>query len=360
MRKSTSKNRSRKHSKPKAKKRSQTATTAYGSRKKRKIGRKILLVAILVWLITIAVKQSIKALIPGKSNQPVAEATVIDDSTTFIPGNETDKEIKEIDDRLIIEADSIIQYSAMDSTDSLQTNDNTAPRSLRRELKSFFSGFFEVDEVLITGAHSISPDTLSALMGDLIGKPLFDLDLIDLSARVESHLRVKEATVQTQLPDKVIVKVKERYEILFVISEGKPIGIDIEGKILSEPKPGWLVDVPVVTGFSGELAPGRDVKEACLHTSLNWAAEMANTPLVDCWISEIHVQGSDIQWLRGGNGNIIYPGEHKIIAQVATLNTFLKRDAGKLEDRKIVDLRFPGFLILKDNDEGNIDKISES
>ena len=79
---------------------------------------------------------------------------------------------------------------------------------------------------------------------------------------------------------------------------------------------------------------------------------IAKNPRLESWITELYVDNSQLKWLMGGSGNIIEPGKHSIAAQVATLNTFLNQDASQLEQKKIVDLTFPGFLILKDLNHG--------
>ncbi len=212
---------------------------------------------------------------------------------------------------------------------------------------------FTVCEISLQGVHSIPEDTLLSLIGSIESLTVFDLNLSALAGRIESHPRIQRAMIRRRLPGTLVVEVRERREEALIVSGGELFGLDEERVVLPPPMPGWPLNVPVITGYRGDLVPGDTVDHPALLSALAWIREACRLPQVEEWICELHVAGHDLKWVVGTNGWRVRPGDHAVVSQAAALEALLKRDRKAPVKGSFIDLRFPGFLIVHDSGGSN-------
>ena len=97
------------------------------------------------------------------------------------------------------------------------------------------SPLFGADTVTIRGASSISPAVVRSAAGVGDGEPLLFLDTVAVARRVEALPTVEHAMVTTELPNTVIITVRERHPIGVVRGTGtEPIAVvDHDGRVIS-------------------------------------------------------------------------------------------------------------------------------
>ncbi len=346
-------------------------------RKKRKIGRKILallIVGLIGWQ-GFAHKDAIvrwfdfsRKNMAEKQNHATPEDADVDSigvsetlAETIRRNRERMFDVLELPDTTVLhraeETDEVAETAsetavAQDSTPAVAAATDTLELSFWEKIRPgrVVNNLFQVQQVRIEGVLSVSQDTVRALIGEIEGRGMFELDLESLAGGVERHSRVRKALIRRRLPGTLIVAVQERREVMLVVSDGRLYGVDSEGVILSNPNPGWPLDAPVVTGYSGALTPGGSVEDPGLMAALVWARHLARKPLVGEWVSEVHLDAGIVDHVLGAGGVRVQPGDHSVTAQVAALNAYLaSTDKRASRSRKIVDMRFPGFLILKED-----------
>ncbi len=328
-------------------------------RKKRKIGRKLLgliVIGVIGWQ-GYANKDTILGWFdrPEKPNVATTEqAAPIDSIGVSKRLAETIRQHREIMLETLELPDTTVLYkantdTAADAPTLVSVLNDSADLTFWQRINPtrLMNNLFSVQDVRISGVLSISQDTIQTLIGDVTDQGMFDLDLEALAERVNQHSRVQHTVIRRRLPSTLMVDVQERREIMLVVSSGKLLGVDREGVVLGEPNPGWPLDAPVVTGYHGKLNPGEMVEDPGLLSALTWARHASNRPLVGDWISEMHLDNGIVDFVQGAGNVQVQPGDHAIVAQVAALHAFLAGLGESKNENNIVDMRFPGFIILK-------------
>ena len=304
---------------------------------KRKIGRKILALVLLV----LAVHWVWTSLDLGKHlSLPYGRAVPVD-SVQQIAADST---------KLHADRQVRTEPSVADSTieNSAQTEKEPGAIAEAREwTKQLIDRVFVVRELKVQGTLSIPEDTVLARLGDVMDKPMMELDLFGLASAIKSHPRVKRVELLRRLPGTLEVRITERRELAVVVAAGGLQGVDESGVVVSPPALGWPMDVPVITGYRQALAVGDTLKSENLLAALAWIRKAEREPRVQYWLSEVHVNNEGVDWISGVNGWRVRPGNHAVGAQVAALNVYLEQQNPEDRSKRMLDLRFPGFLIVK-------------
>ncbi len=105
-----------------------------------------------------------------------------------------------------------------------------------------------VQEVLVYGREATRPIELLAALGIGRGDPILMLDPDVARDRIEGLPWVREAWVQRQLPDTVVVRIEERRPLALWQNEQRLTLIDDEGEVLGDGEVGAFADLPQVVG----------------------------------------------------------------------------------------------------------------
>lgn len=309
-------------------------------KKKKKIGRKILFVLILSGIGWSILKhpdmRARVAGIFGDENLQNIEHTQsgCNDSTLVANNHESNKENDAINNG--------------DDGEKAEEKSSIWEREPFKSVKSEFDELFAVGEIRIRGVESIDEQTFAEMLDTLKSKPILELDLSEIADCLSEYPRVKRAAIRRRLPSTLFVDVEERREIALILTGGHLVGVDEDGVVLSQPVAGWALDVPVITGYTKVQEAGEVVEGATIVQALEWIRRVQDLETVCGWISEIHVGDDGVETITGVNGWRVQPGEHDVLAQAAAMDTFIKNAGFSGSKAKTVDLRFPGFLIVRD------------
>ncbi len=105
-----------------------------------------------------------------------------------------------------------------------------------------------VRTVLVEGNEQLSDEEILNEIGDLRGKNIFRLSPGNLEKKIEALSFVSDASVQRQMPDKLIIRVKECKTAMYIPFSGKMLRVDESGKIVDILLPENAVGAPVVIG----------------------------------------------------------------------------------------------------------------
>jgi len=311
--------------------------------RRRKIGRKILavlMIALIVKVLWINLGVGKFFTLPYSEAVPVDSVkAVVSDTLALRLSINTDTATQTPVGA--VDADSV----AIDSTS--RSGFASVLESVRAWTNEKVNSLFVVREVRFNGALSVRQDTLMALIGEVYGLPMYDLDLVGMADKMSRHPRLSHVEIIRQLPGTLEIRIHERRELALITTTNGLLGLDVQGVALSEPVPGWPLDVPVITGATWSLGVGDTISTPELVDALAWIRIAGREPRVQVWLSEVHVSSGGVDWVSGINGWRVRPGKYSLGAQVSTLNAYLDEQGIENRSNRMLDLRFPDFLIVK-------------
>lgn len=110
------------------------------------------------------------------------------------------------------------------------------------------SSYFSAQRIEVSGTNRLSPQETLDYAGLKPGVNLLALNLPLVRKRLISHPWVAEATLRRELPDGLVITIKE-HRALAVVDLGRKFVINTEGVIFKEAKAFDLQQLPQVTGL---------------------------------------------------------------------------------------------------------------
>jgi cell division protein FtsQ len=175
-------------------------------------------------------------------------------------------------------------------------------------------GCSRLDPQQIIEAASVSPET-----------PMLNLDLREISRRVEALPWVRSCVVRRVLPDKLALQVIERNPIALIRLD-RLYYVDEDGTPFKEPSPGEALDYPIVTGWEDQAWKQGERKDL-IGEALWFIREMHNYPhLSQEGVSEINFNEiGDMTIFTAKGGTMIYMRRGDMELKVKRLEEVWKR-----------------------------------
>lgn len=161
---------------------------------------------------------------------------------------------------------------------------------LRRYLRS--SARFAVRVVSVEGNTRRTPHQISKRAGIVVGKNIFEIDEASAVAALQADPWISSATVSTDLPNSVFVKVVERDARALASIDSHLFLVDVGGDIFKECEEGDPHDLPVVTGIDSDMvARDREAVTIRLRRALDLLADLEQAGLAKRFpIQELHIE----------------------------------------------------------------------
>jgi cell division protein FtsQ len=161
--------------------------------------------------------------------------------------------------------------------------------ALRRYLRS--SPRFAVRVVHMEGNARRSTHQLSQRAGIVVGKNIFEIDESVAKADLEGDPWISSATVTTDLPSTVYVRVVEREARALASIDRTLYLVDINGDIFKELAEGDPHDLPVVTGIEPDgIARDRQAVSIRVRRALDLVSDLDKSGIAKRYpIQEIHI-----------------------------------------------------------------------
>ena len=213
---------------------------------------------------------------------------------------------------------------------------------LRRYLRS--SPRFAVRVVHVEGNARRSTHQLSQRAGIAVGKNIFEIEETVAKADLEADPWISSATVTTDLPHSVYVKVVEREARALASIDRTLYLVDLNGDIFKELEEGDPHDLPVVTGIEPDaVARDRQAVTIRVRRALDLVSDLDKAGIAKRYpIQEIHIHpDTSLTLTMGTSGLALAFGTPPYRNKIAKADRIL----GELRHRQVK----PAMIFL-DND----------
>ncbi len=158
----------------------------------------------------------------------------------------------------------------------------------------FGSELFRLARVEINGNRHTSQDLILRICNLRSGINLLSLDMDQLRRTIESLDWIRDARVTRELPDKLIISVKEYSPVALVNGNGLYL-VDGNGEIFKKVQGREYYDLPIITGVDARQVDSGELPEYALSALglISLASDGARTLGVSN-ISEIHVSDKNL------------------------------------------------------------------
>jgi cell division protein FtsQ len=220
----------------------------------------------------------------------------------------------------------------------------------------YVQDWLEVREVTVRGLQHVTRDAVLSLLALPPDATQFSVRGGELSARVERHPWIKQATISRALPHQLVVTVLERRPIAVLRTPAMSLLLDVDGTVLTVLAAGDDPGLPVLLGVDPhELVKGqaqaRDAARAGIRLAGLLSHEFDGRPEVDLGRPEntvAYVKGFKFQFGPAvAEGAAGFEGQWARYQKVTTLRAGAEdRSAGRAGNE--IDLRYPGKVIVRE------------
>jgi len=215
------------------------------------------------------------------------------------------------------------------------------------------SPLFVLQEVTVEISGRASPEEIRSMSGIRPGMNILSLDTEVVSRRLETHRWIQHATVVKQLPDRVLIQVRQREPAAVIEMKGDLYYLDREGTVLGRVGPGEPLDFPMITGLGKDVGDvhrwqgGWDVQQA-----LSLLGALEGFPVLGS-VSEIHLDRSEgLSFVLEGFPSPVVVGWSGFSAKMRRFGGIFPSLASHSRSIERVDLRFSGQVIIRRGMEG--------
>jgi cell division protein FtsQ len=151
---------------------------------------------------------------------------------------------------------------------------------LRRYLRS--SPRFALRTIVVDGVQRLTPHYVAKRGGLEAGLNIFTVDVDAAAAAIEADPWIEKASVAKDLPDTVTVTITEREARALATVAGQLYLVDSSGEIFKELREGDPVDMPVISGVTGdEIAKDREGVRRRMRRALDVVADLERAEIAE-------------------------------------------------------------------------------
>ncbi len=210
---------------------------------------------------------------------------------------------------------------------------------------------FSINNVIVKGNFILTAKDIFEL-GELSNNEnIFKVDLQKLKNRLELHPLIKSVLVRRQLPDKLVIEIKERKGIaLLNIERSRKVShlyeIDKDGYVISEDNDIINMDMPIITGIGDEdVIPGEKISNTNVINILKILNQVnKEIYMFDRIIAEININKkyADTEYVMIiDKWNFpVYMGKNININKFFKLNALLMVLGDKLDKIEYIDFKY--------------------
>jgi len=218
---------------------------------------------------------------------------------------------------------------------------------------------FLLSEVEVVGNEVLTEGEVVALSGLEVGTNLLSVSISQVEESVASSPRIERAQALRLLPDRIVVRLDETPPAAFVIAAtGECLEITDAGLVLPATERTSLIDLPLITGAVGEMAPTDDGTEDAGEV---WATEEVQrvlevlraarevSPLLWMEISEVRIApGSGLVIYTVADGAEIRVGSGALNSQGLNRLWMVLRDLrSRGEEVQSIDLKYRDQAVVR-------------
>jgi cell division septal protein FtsQ len=211
---------------------------------------------------------------------------------------------------------------------------------------ALWPGVFVITDVEFQGCGAIPRDSLKRVRASLIGKNLATVSVAGARARLLEFPEVRDAVFRRRFRHTLECRLVKREPVALLIA-GDILEVDGDGVVIPRRSGSADVDLPVITGISQREMCGSAGAKSVVRAIevLTLFKDLGFSPAKQ--LSEIHVDGDDIDLVWMGTGTLVRLGRDEYANRVRKLRTVF----GILNDRdqfpQLIDLRFDRQVVIR-------------
>ena len=180
------------------------------------------------------------------------------------------------------------------------------------------SPFLQIDTIVVQGNRHLSNGEVLALVGQLRGENILQVDLEANRTRLLTSGWVKDATLRRLLPSAIEVMVEERTPVGLGRFAGSLYLIDEVGTVIDEHGPAFSeFDLPIIDGLATSPGPDVEVDGARAQLAARLITELEARPDLAARVSQINVRDSyDAVVLLSDDSTLIHLGYERFVERL--------------------------------------------
>ncbi len=216
---------------------------------------------------------------------------------------------------------------------------------------NYWKSNLRVKEIIVEGTRVVEKNEITQISQVKNGTLLYDVDLTQVQRNVLSHLYVKEASVERNIPSSIKISVVERHP-LTLVNANEIRYLDEDGVVLPHSISKAVFDLPVLSGIPADvsLKLGSRIEQADVQEALAvlWLAKLSSKELYHM-ISEVQIRQGDMVLYSAEWGIPILFGRGEIPNKLARLETFwneVVKDQGA-QNLQYIDVRYTDQIVVR-------------
>ena len=146
--------------------------------------------------------------------------------------------------------------------------------------------YFQAREITIRGCKELTEKEILALAAIKPSLNILVVDVEEAGRRIKTNPWVKDVSVGRELPDRIVIEVRERTPVALLKKDAAFYLMDMEGVTFKKLEMGDDIDLPIMTGFHSGGKTDRPLLEKSLGL-LQYLTKTQDFPNIKM-ISEIH------------------------------------------------------------------------
>lgn len=216
------------------------------------------------------------------------------------------------------------------------------------------SPFFTIAQVNITGQKILAGQNLENLMGPVRGENIFNIDLKDITEKLNSHPWIKSVSVTRRFPKSLFIRIEERIPYARIQFD-KIYLVDNFGILLSPSTPEYS-ELPLITGVvSKESAPGKYVTTGNIIRGLQTLHYLNRLEyFLDDPFNQLNMEkGYRLTFTSRSRGIKVHMTVDNIDAGFQNLKIILNAIKTDGKDISYIDLSFKDKVVIKQTQGNN-------
>ena len=217
---------------------------------------------------------------------------------------------------------------------------------------SNFNNRLALKKISMSQTNVLEKSNYTDLLDQYLGNNIAEINLKDISSKIEQHPYVKAARVSKRLPSQLMVEIVER-EPIAILQIEPMILLDTDGVVLPNIDNVKIYNLPIMTNFNPAISLypiGQKTLSKNVEYCIYWLKQIKNfyNPLYEN-LSEMKMDSNnEMELILADNPTHIYLGQNQLITKINTLKKFeLKLQPNKLSDFTYLDMRYHNQIIAK-------------
>ncbi|MBX7152292.1 FtsQ-type POTRA domain-containing protein [bacterium] len=313
----------------------------------------------------------------GKADNSTTDSILADpdaDSESVVPESDTNEFLKKDPERLIINRDFADGFYVDEASRKKQVKEKAFldPELLLRQRRYYKiaaivllsiacllllnwqdwvvnSPLFTVQNIDVRGNFISTKDEIKQLADLSTGGRLAQVDVVKAAERVRINPLFESVVVSRSYPSSIVINVEERTPVAFISSD-QLYAIDRHGVIMPRLKPKLVYNVPVITGFTAPLHPGKTITSEKITAILNFLQmAQAMDEALYYEISEINLTRDDFTLYLNNLSCAFKIDDQNFARTVIYLSAAFQyfRQSGVGKEVRIIDLRYNGQILVR-------------